>query len=297
MTIDWGNGQTETSSVSLNTSGSGTFSFDNPYLDDGTNTGGSFAYSITLSTTDDAGGTASTSSSMTVNNLDPTLSIDPLPATLDLQAPFTISGSVDDAGSDTLTVTIDWGNGDTTSITGLAAGDTFSKSYSYDIEDDALDYDDYNINVTLSDDDGGDDFTLTELPPDPEIDDLANCAGGTPVDVFELNQVAIVICRSFDTFVAGGGHGWHINARYLPLFRTDPDGTEYDIVQSARHTRNKPGVGWQAFIPSAFGTDRYDYFHDVQSSGHYIDVVPENGDEDDWSPYWTDHSGGKPARK
>jgi PKD repeat protein len=107
---------------------------------------------IALSLADDDGGTGTASASAVVNNLDPTLSISaPAYGTLyALNTTVSLTALVSDASSyDTLTCSVDWDNGTTTSGTisadACSAGRTYSAAGVYTIE------------MTVVDDDSGSD--------------------------------------------------------------------------------------------------------------------------------------------
>ena len=141
IVIDWGDGNTETVTVS-----GGTFSVDHVYVDD--NAADEYTISVTLS--DDDGGAVTETVTVEVTNVDPTLTLDAVTAIVEGDT-ATLSGTYSDAGvDDTHEILIDWGDGNTETVT--VSGGTFSVDHVY-ADDNAAD--EYTINVTISDDDGG----------------------------------------------------------------------------------------------------------------------------------------------
>ncbi len=150
--IDWGDGETETVDLAA---GILTFSgVPHTYLDNGT-------YTISVSVSDDAViFSAAVTTSITVSNVAP--EIGPLNLAPDsiLEGGSTLlSGSFNDAGGmDTLTATIDWGDGNTETVTyGGSAPYNFGNSHIY-LQDGI-----YTITFTVSDADGGENSATTTI--------------------------------------------------------------------------------------------------------------------------------------
>ena len=143
--IDWGDGNTETLTVS-----GGTFSVDHVYVDDNA----AYEYTVSVTLSDDDGGAVTETVTVEVTNVDPTLTLDAVTAIVE-GGTATLSGIYADVGAaDTHEILIDWGDGNTETVT--VSGGTFSVDHVY-VDDNAAD--EYTVSVTLSDDDGG---TVTE---------------------------------------------------------------------------------------------------------------------------------------
>ncbi len=151
--VEWGDGTSSSVSVNL---GTRTFTASHQYLDDDPTATASDVYNITATATDDDGGVASASTSVTVMNIAPTV--------VNLNAPVinengtaTITGTVDDVGSlDTHSVVVQWGDGSSSTVAVDPVTRTFTADHQY-LDDDptATASDNYAITVTATDDDGG----------------------------------------------------------------------------------------------------------------------------------------------
>jgi hypothetical protein len=155
VVINWGDGSPNTT-LSLPV-GARTFSASHPYLDDSPGGTPSDTYPISVTVTDDDTGSATASTSVTVNNV--------APANVSLNAPTiaengtaTLTGSFTDPGTlDPHTVVIAWGPGEGSTTLTLAAGVlTFSANHQYlDDNPTGTASDSYPISVTVTDDDTG----------------------------------------------------------------------------------------------------------------------------------------------
>ncbi len=124
LTLDWDFGD--------GTTGSGA-AVSHTWADDGT-------YTVTFTATDDAGATVTSSQTVTVSNLNPT--VQPLAAISALEgSAFALSVTASDVAADPLTY--DWDLGDGTTATGATPTHTWT--------DDGT----YTVSVTVADDDGG----------------------------------------------------------------------------------------------------------------------------------------------
>ncbi|MFC1984080.1 PKD domain-containing protein [Chloroflexota bacterium] len=170
--IQWGNGTdepvVETLIVSpIDEEGKYWFTASHLYLDDEPTLTLADEYEIIVTVTDDdtLAGTATTL--ITVKNVAPVITAEVTPATISENGTATISGTISDPGSqDTFTLVIDWGLDEDQTILELPDGSiSYSATRQYlDDNPTGTPSDTYNINVTISDDDGGQDaesLTLT----------------------------------------------------------------------------------------------------------------------------------------
>ncbi len=170
LTINWGEGAPQTLMVT-----GGTFVFTHQYLDDQPTNTDSDQYTIQVTLTDDDGGLDTDSTTTTISNVAPT--IDTLSATsVDENGTVHLTGTYHDVGTlDTHMLTINWGEG--TPQTLLVSGGTFAFTYQYlDDQPTNTPSDQYTIQVTLTDDDGGldtDSATTTISNVAPTIDNLS----------------------------------------------------------------------------------------------------------------------------
>ena len=135
-----------------------TFALSHVYPDDG-------VYTVTVTVSDDDGGVGTDSLTVTVVNTAPVVTAGP-DATLDEGNPFAVSGSFTDAGADTWTATVDYGDGAGPQPLVLNSDQTFALSHVY--PDDGA----YTVTVTVSDDDGGvgtDSLTVTVVNTAPLV--------------------------------------------------------------------------------------------------------------------------------
>ncbi|MCH8991089.1 MAG: hypothetical protein IIA44_04985, partial [Acidobacteria bacterium] len=129
------------------------------YLDDGVSGSASQQFVIALQVFDDATPGNSTTVTTTVNNVAPVIgTLNVAPGAIDEGDPaVTLSGTFGDLGvADTHTGVVDWGDGSTTALSAddLAAK-TFSVDHQYLDNPQTGDDDDYQITVTITDDDTG----------------------------------------------------------------------------------------------------------------------------------------------
>ncbi|MDP9372644.1 MAG: Ig-like domain repeat protein [Chloroflexota bacterium] len=148
VTIDWGDGSSPTT-LSL---AAGARSFDgaaHQYLDDDPSGTPADAYTITVTVTDDEGGSGAKTTSLTVTNAPPVIGAVGGPAApVVLGGPAGVSATFTDAGAgDTHTCTFAWDDGTTSSVTGSAGSCTGTRTYT------AAGV--YTVGVTVTDDDSG----------------------------------------------------------------------------------------------------------------------------------------------
>jgi Ca2+-binding RTX toxin-like protein len=173
LTIDWGEGGPQTVAVS-----GGVFDIAHQYLDDNPTGTASDEYTINVTLTDDDLGTYSTATTTTITNVAPV--IDSLSATsVDENGVVHLTGTYGDVGTqDTHTLTIDWGEGVPETV--AVSGGVFDIAHQYlDDNPTGTASDVYAINVTLRDDDTGEDTqtaTVTVSNVAPAITALVSSA-------------------------------------------------------------------------------------------------------------------------
>ena len=158
LTIDWGEGSPEIYSYAAGTT---SFSLTHQYLDDDP-TGTPFDfYTVSVTVTDDDGGSDTESTTVTVNNVAPAITVSG--DTIDENGFATVTGTITDPGiEDTFSLTIDWGEGPPETFVYPAGSTTFSETHQY-LDDDptGTSSDDYTITVNITDDDSEQDSGST----------------------------------------------------------------------------------------------------------------------------------------
>ena len=121
LVINWGDGAPQTLNYPAGTT---SFSQTHRYLDDNPTGTSSDAYTVNLTLTNNHGGTATGSTSVTVNNVAPGgLAAGFTPSPIVVGATTTFSGTLTDPGTlDTHSVVITWGDGTPNTTVNLAAG-------------------------------------------------------------------------------------------------------------------------------------------------------------------------------
>src|SRR5205814_943410 len=141
------------------------------YLDDNPSGTAADIYAVSVSVTDDDSGADTAGTSVTVNNLAPTITGLSGPASIDENDTFTLSGTFHDPGTlDTHTIVITWGAGegtttittagpnpDSTALIYFGNGDwRFTATHQYlDDNPTGTASDTYAISVAVTDDDTG----------------------------------------------------------------------------------------------------------------------------------------------
>ena len=146
--LTWGDGTTETLVIDPATR---TFSATHQYLDDDPTGTPADDYTITATVTDDDGGVGTTSTTVTVENIEPAFAELTLTrSTAGDGLTVTLDGSVVDVGSlDTHTIVIDWGDGTTETLPLPADPTDFGRSHTY------AQLGIYEVTVNAIDDDTG----------------------------------------------------------------------------------------------------------------------------------------------
>jgi PKD repeat protein len=164
LVVDWGDGTVMTYSYAA----AATFTETHTYLDDDPTATPSDTYSVTLTVIDNVGGTSNGSTTVTVNNVAPTVDAGPDVVQLP-NAPVNFTGVFTDVGTlDTHSYTWDFGDG--TVVTG-----TLSTTHTYT----TIGF--YTATLTIMDDDTGEGSdTLSVTISDPPTDvTLADFSGRT----------------------------------------------------------------------------------------------------------------------
>jgi hypothetical protein len=149
VNIVWGDGASDTLTLPA---GVLTFSTSHQYLDDSPT-----PFAISATVTDSDGAAANANTTITVLNVAPTITGFTLnPTTVDENGTTLLTGTFTDPGTlDTHTVTLDWGDGSTQSLTLPASVLTFTASHQYlDDNPSGTPSDDYTVNATVTDNAG-----------------------------------------------------------------------------------------------------------------------------------------------
>jgi PKD domain/RTX calcium-binding nonapeptide repeat (4 copies) len=154
LEVNWGEGPAQTYILAAGTT---TFSISHQYLDDNPSGTASDVYPISVTLTDDDTGTASANTSVTVNNVAPTITSLSGASSIDEGDTLTLNGTFFDPGTqDTFSLQVNWGEGPTQTYLLPAGATSFSISHQYlDDNPSGTASDVYPISVTLTDDDTG----------------------------------------------------------------------------------------------------------------------------------------------
>ncbi|HRQ41055.1 MAG TPA: PKD domain-containing protein [Chloroflexota bacterium] len=239
LLVDWGDGNSDTFNYGAGATG---FSETHIYVDDDPTGTPSDVYTVTLTLTDDNGGSDMGTTAVTVNNVAPQLGN--VAATAVSENDFTtLSGDITDPGTaDTFTLVVDWGDGITETFSYGAGTTSFSETHQY-LDDDpsGTPADDYTITLTLTDDDTGSDadsttVTVSNVAPalsnltatDVDENGVATLSGGI-TDPGTLDTFTVVVDwgdGSSDTYNhAAGTTNFSETHQYLD---DDPSGTPAD---------------------------------------------------------------------
>ncbi len=164
LVVDWGDGSApQTFNYAAGTTA---FSETHLYTDDNPTGTASDANPVNLTLSDSAGNTDTDSTSVTVNNLAPTLSNVAISTPINEAGTATLSGTITDPGpGDTFSLVVNWGDGSAPQTFTYAAGTTaFSETHLYsDDNPTGTASDNYTIGLTLTDDDTGSDTDTASL--------------------------------------------------------------------------------------------------------------------------------------
>jgi len=172
VVIDWGDGYNETF---IYPAGSTGYSETHQYPDDDPTVTSSDIYVVNVTVIDDDGAEGNATTTVTVNNVAPTVTA--VGDVINENDSATVSGTISDPGAnDTFEVVIDWGDGYNNTFIYPAGSTVFSEIHQY-LDDDptGTSSDDYIVNVTVTDDDGGEGTATTTVTVNnvaPVIDTL-----------------------------------------------------------------------------------------------------------------------------
>ena len=152
--VNWGDGTIETLNV---TAGARTLTATHQYLDDNPTGTSADIYTVNVKVSDDDGGQATASQTVTVSNVAPSnVQIKPI-AAINENGVATLELTFDDQGTlDSHTVEVDWGDGTVETLAVTAGARTFTATHQYlDDNPTGTAADVYAVNVKVRDDDGG----------------------------------------------------------------------------------------------------------------------------------------------
>ncbi|MCX2982601.1 hypothetical protein EYC98_17195, partial [Halieaceae bacterium IMCC14734] len=244
-------------------------------------------YTVTVTVSDEDGGSTSASESVVFVNADPILS--DLVVTPGVEnGTITVTGTITDPGAlDTFTIDIDWGDPLAPGIEQVSIGASATGSQTFELthrygDDNATDS--YSIALTVTDDNGGTgvaDTSVVITNVAPTLADLAVTAvaengttilSGTINDPGTLDTFTLVIDwgdNSSDTFTYGsnatGSQPFSLSHRYsddnasdsysISLTVTDDDGGAGNAVQTAVVTNAGPAVTGLVLSASVINED------------------------------------------
>lgn len=202
LTVDWGDGNTD---VYTYTAGTASFSETHTYLDDNPTGTPSDNYTVDLTLEDTFGNSVTDSTSVTVNNVAPTLSGVNITSPINENGIATLTGTITDPGTlDTFTLTVDWGDGSATEVFTYTAGTTsFSETHTYlDDNPTATPSDNYTVSLTLNDDDTGSDTDSATVTVNNVAPTLSGVALNSPISENDVVTVTGTITDpgTLDTF-------------------------------------------------------------------------------------------------
>lgn len=202
LTVDWGDGNTD---VYTYTAGTASFSETHTYLDDNPTATPSDNYTVDLTLEDTFGNSVTDSTSITVNNVAPTLSGVNITSPINENDTATLTGTITDPGTlDTFTLTVDWGDGSAPEVFTYTAGTTsFSETHTYlDDNPTGTSSDNYTVSLTLNDDDTGSDTDSDTVTVNNVAPTLSGVALNSPINENDVVTVTGTITDpgTLDTF-------------------------------------------------------------------------------------------------
>jgi hypothetical protein len=298
--INWGDGTIESFSAPASASGSSSQSYTHIYRDDGgasfVDSGGplgwlnltpgngtaSDVYGISVTVTDDDGGSDSASTSVTVNNVAPTVSeISGVPLTDDpdqCNTTWLVSGQFNDPGTDTYRFEINWGDGaidifnvpgfmgfpapDPTDIPAqgpygpfglVAASFPGSASHTYGA------FGTYVITVTVLDDDGGStSATVGAVAVEATAKVITDSLGDTILDIHGTDFNDDITVNKSNDPVLGAVYKVHANSWTEPRIfaAAGIDRIRITLCDGDDHATVSGGISIPAIIYGDAGADR-----------------------------------------
>jgi methionine-rich copper-binding protein CopC len=189
------------------------------------------SYTVTVSVTDDDGASNSSSATVTVSNVAPSMSGVTIDSNIDEGSGATLSGQMSDPSTkDTFTLSVDWGDGSTVENFPHPAGSTdFTHPHTY------VNSGQYTVTITLTDDDGGS-STLTKSVTVNNVAPTATFASGGAVTTGSPASV------SFSN-ISDPSPG-DVSAGFVYAYDFDNDGTFEEVSDepSATHVFTRPGT-------------------------------------------------------
>ena len=202
LDVDWGDG---TPTTGRPVSSAGDVTFQHVYADDPTGKALD-DYLVTVAITDDDGGETRGVTVVSVENVAPEIRVED--ASGDEGSPITLSGTLVDPGDDRYSAVVDWGDGSPAVERPLVVDDgRFELSHVYrDDDPTGTPHDLYDVTITISDDDGGNDTDtvrvgVRNVAPSVTLDEAA---GNEGVPVVVTGRVAD---PGTDTFTAAVSWG------------------------------------------------------------------------------------------
>jgi hypothetical protein len=194
VTIDWGEGSPVDYAYPVGSTG---FSDSHQYLDDNPTGTSLDVYTVDVTITDDDTGDDADSTTVTVNNVNPVIG-SVTGDIIDENGTATVSGTFSDVGTeDSFTVTIDWGEGSPVDYAYPAGSTDFSETHQYlDDNPTGTPLDVYTVDVSITDDDSGDDadsttVTVNNVNPVAAIDSLVDDLTGLTLTFVDADGVLV----------------------------------------------------------------------------------------------------------
>jgi hypothetical protein len=180
LDIDWDGDGTFDQTVAVT---GGNFSVTHQYLDDNPTGTASDVYNINVRLRDDDGGEDLDSTSVTIQNVNPLLVLNPL-TTISENGTATLTGTYTDIGTqDTHELDIDWDGDGVFEQTVIATGGAFTVTRQFlDDNPTGTSSDTHNVNVRLRDDDGGIATASRSLTVVNVAPTITNLTVTTPID-------------------------------------------------------------------------------------------------------------------
>ena len=187
-------------------------------------------YNLSLTVTDDDGAATTSELAVTVNNLPPTIEIAPTIIGNEGEA-ITFNPTLSDPGDDTLTVTLDFGDG---SEPETITSEEFPVTHTY------TDNGNYTATITVSDEDGGITNQTIDVIINNSAPTIINLTGDTEVNEGETAQFnAIATDRGNDTLIytwnfGDGSSQLTVNSDDLPVTHEYLDNGDYTVTLTVR---------------------------------------------------------------